>query len=259
MKYKHTILTAATLAAFASTATAATIFNDTFDVGATPTLGDDVDDPNDTEWTPFNGDVTSSLVDDGAPQNNVMQVANTGTFRPMITTFSDVTLENGHTLDFSFKIKATSTPTVASGGFRFHLGNGSKGYTFVANWGDGTTDGLWKAASGLSATTKITEADGGNNFDLTGTGWHTVNATIKRVDATHVSFTFGLNGTNHVEDVTVEDLTPAFTFNVLNIGNAGSQETYRLDDIVLTQAVPEPSSAALLGLGGLALMLRRRK
>jgi len=34
---------------------------------------------------------------------------------------------------------------------------------------------------------------------------------------------------------------------------------HRLDKIVITATVPEPSSAALLGLGGLALMLRRRK
>ena len=33
-----------------------------------------------------------------------------------------------------------------------------------------------------------------------------------------------------------------------------------LDDIVITgNVVPEPSTAALLGLGGLALILRRRK
>ena len=35
-------------------------------------------------------------------------------------------------------------------------------------------------------------------------------------------------------------------------------DNFRIDDIALT-TVPEPSSAALLGLGGLALILRRRK
>ncbi len=34
--------------------------------------------------------------------------------------------------------------------------------------------------------------------------------------------------------------------------------TYDVDSLTLTQ-VPEPSSTALLGLGGLALILRRRK
>ena len=39
---------------------------------------------------------------------------------------------------------------------------------------------------------------------------------------------------------------------------SGSRDEFALDDVSIS-AVPEPSSAALLGLGGLALVLRRRK
>ena len=39
----------------------------------------------------------------------------------------------------------------------------------------------------------------------------------------------------------------------------GTQQDIRVNDILLTVAVPEPSSTALLGLGGLALMLRRKR
>ena len=52
-----------------------------------------------------------------------------------------------------------------------------------------------------------------------------------------------------------------FTFAMFDNTNSGSS-TNRWDNIVINGAVvavPEPSSAALLGLGGLALILRRRK
>ena len=41
-------------------------------------------------------------------------------------------------------------------------------------------------------------------------------------------------------------------------GGGGNAQQVLLDDIVIT-GVPEPSTTALLGLGGLALILRRRK
>lgn len=39
----------------------------------------------------------------------------------------------------------------------------------------------------------------------------------------------------------------------------GSNSTGQMDNLTVTYTVPEPSSTALLGLGGLALILRRRK
>jgi hypothetical protein len=55
----------------------------------------------------------------------------------------------------------------------------------------------------------------------------------------------------------------AILANVTSItlgGNAyGGSENLGYDNIALNAAVPEPSSTALLGLGGLALILRRRK
>ncbi|MCP5538008.1 MAG: PEP-CTERM sorting domain-containing protein [Akkermansiaceae bacterium] len=260
MKYKHTLLTAATLAAFASTATAATtLLSDTFDVGATPSLGDDGDDPNDGAWTASHVGTSVTLVGDGMPQNNTLGFSPDTTFRYAITTFSEATLGNGDSLDISFKVRATSGPTVASGAFQFVLNDtNAGGYAFFSSWGDGSTNAIWHGNGGLSANNSF--GIDGDDFDVTGTTWHTVNATITRVDATHLTFTYGLDGTNHVNAVTVEDLTPTFTFNRLHIGNRSSEQAFLLDDVLVTyQAVPEPSSAALLGLGGLALILRRRK
>jgi len=46
---------------------------------------------------------------------------------------------------------------------------------------------------------------------------------------------------------------------LVEAGNETGGNNWAFDDIALTAAVPEPSSVALLGLGGLALILRRRK
>lgn len=43
-----------------------------------------------------------------------------------------------------------------------------------------------------------------------------------------------------------------------DVSGSGSRDEFALDDVSV-DAVPEPSSTALLGLGGLALLLRRRK
>ena len=59
---------------------------------------------------------------------------------------------------------------------------------------------------------------------------------------------------------------PSASFDYLNMGANIEDAAFAWDDsleaIILTfdiNAVPEPSSTALLGLGGLALMLRRKR
>lgn len=77
--------------------------------------------------------------------------------------------------------------------------------------------------------------------------------------------TTGVTSINY--DFTLTDAGSAGDFLVLGwsstnpaAGTSGS-DAFNVDNIIVTDvtAVPEPSSAALLGLGGLALILRRRK
>ena len=44
-----------------------------------------------------------------------------------------------------------------------------------------------------------------------------------------------------------------------DVSGGGSRDEFALDDVSVGESIPEPSSTALLGLGGLALILRRRK
>lgn len=103
---------------------------------------------------------------------------------------------------------------------------------------------LWSLAidNGGSATPAS-----GFNADITAAGFFEENK------ATALSSLTGLN-----------DTTVTFTFDLTQEErqNSVTQIAHTMDNVVLTgsvSAVPEPSSTALLGLGGLALILRRRK
>ena len=68
----------------------------------------------------------------------------------------------------------------------------------------------------------------------------------------------GLSTTGVVDD---GDLSDDFVVFILDhsSGTAGAPGNQGFSDTFTLAAVPEPSSVALLGLGGLALILRRRK
>ena len=80
-----------------------TIFNDTFDVGTNPTVGDDAGDPNDTAWTTANDvsisvDTGNQLGSGNSLDGNVL-----GSLNLTSTTFSTQTLSSvGDSLSVSF-------------------------------------------------------------------------------------------------------------------------------------------------------------
>ncbi|MDG1357589.1 MAG: PEP-CTERM sorting domain-containing protein, partial [Akkermansiaceae bacterium] len=110
---------------------------------------------------------------------------------------------------------------------------------------------------GGSALTNEVAAD-----DVTYSGPRTLTVAL---DLTTYS---GYNGTTNFGTVTFSDSVAgefgSYTYTSdVNFGSifisGSNQVTGSWDDLTLTQVIPEPSSAALLGLGGLALMLRRKR
>jgi len=72
--------------------------------------------------------------------------------------------------------------------------------------------------------------------------------------ANNVASSVGIGG------ITADQLRITVTDNFFGIGSLGGGDRVAAAEFAFVgQAVPEPSSAALLGLGGLALILRRRK
>lgn len=100
--------------------------------------------------------------------------------------------------------------------------------------------------------------------------FHNLNVGTGTFNLTHAGGTssvtppLGSDGDNGTTDKT--GITPTFaaspTFSVALTSLETSSNFVRFDEVGVSfssSAVPEPSSAALLGLGGLALILRRRK
>ena len=98
-------------------------------------------------------------------------------------------------------------------------------------------------ASGISGSHSVT-------FDLTSYAWHADEAA-----GASPANTPGLSGS--IASIADFDYVVLVFVNDLSTEVGATVTT--LDNITLTAAIPEPSSTALLGLGGLALMMRRRK
>lgn len=124
-----------------------------------------------------------------------------------------------------------------------------------------TLDGAYNISSIVSLTGQQASRNGqdyavkwssnGTDFSpLTSVGGETNNvdtsSTEVQVTISDDAFGFIALGVTHLQ----------FTFS--NVGASNGESVYREID-VLGSAVPEPSSSALLGLGALALILRRRK
>ena len=95
---------------------------------------------------------------------------------------------------------------------------------------------IWNVTDGVSLASEV------YNFPTTGTGF------IENK-------TFSLSYDNTVAGIVGDTIALRLTSN----GTDGDFATTHWVDNISVNAVPEPSSTALLGLGGLALILRRRK
>lgn len=209
---------------------------------------------------PNNG---NAVVSDGTDTGTIDRV-NDSSGLPYLTTYTITSLDvNGDSVADTFSFVLTATGTV--GGVESNVatrGSGANnGYELSDNTAIIVGDTMTFSVSGASV--------------LLGTG---VGATTDMPSITFDGFTavealFGsagemysidggtpVEGAGNPEVIALADL-PTFTF-APETATGASESRYRLNDLSFGysfETVPEPSSAALLGLGGFALILRRRK
>lgn len=194
--------------------------------------------------------------------------------------------------DDQINLGSTSLGAIGTGNFTISLWVNLNGQTvsgdpaFFSNkdWGSGTNVGINYAVKGggnldlnTYGTARVDFQDAGTS-DLSASGWDNI---ILVRDGTALKYYF--NGVQEGGNKTIDagaDFASANNFILGDDGtggyNGGSNWTGDMlfDDLAIydealdqsaisalqsTTAVPEPSAAALLGLGGLALILRRRK
>jgi len=251
------------LLGFGSIAAGGVVFNDTFDVGSSPTIGDDGDDPNDASWGILGSGQALSVDDDGG--NNVMGITATSDYRGAKASLSStVTLADGDSISLSFKVRATSTPVDLQKGFSFSFynsagtGAGEYGYVFLGAWGTQSTANIYESSNAgvLSAGANV-DWEGAPAGMFSGTDWHTVSATIERVDSDTLSFSYSVDGVYVWNDWQRTDPVSTTTFDTIAIGNRATTQSFMLDDINLT-VIPEPATIGLISISAVGLMVVRR-
>ena len=169
------------------------------------------------------------------------------------------------TMDLASDIGFTGT-TITMDIHRFNAGGGDGGLTITGYASDGTT-ALFSVIAGaggnygqkdLSTASAVMHPGGGNLRDNTHDDAFADN-TLTTITLTLSDFATGYVAT---ADGGTTDLAGSYFANgdiaFIALQAEGSKARFGIDNISVT-VVPEPSSAALLGLGGLALILRRRK
>ena len=181
---------------------------------------------------------------------------------------------NSVTLRMNFDVVGTVSPNKNVGGIEagesitvsFDLVSGGLDSFSISNFGERNT----------TATTLGVAAEGFRYSDGSGNSntWYALDTVNRNVNSTGTFYvssdsSYNLGTLNPVSqntvaglDVLTKDNLATWSFKIEGIDNAGSLADVALNQLVLNvgvSAVPEPSSAALLGLGGLALILRRRK
>ena len=222
-KLRKNILTLGTFATLAASSQASVLFTETFD-------------DNSNGWTAGTVAVGTLSLNGQATANNNLYTIGAGA--TVLTLEADVTWNTGGTPWFYMGLNDGAAAADGSSTLGTFGGSGANG---------------WRYRDGASGAT--TNSSVGYPTDGVRTDHFTMTYTITGGD---VIMTTAMNG--GAVGIAFDTLDSDFT-NIDGIYfRAGSGGNAVFDNVVVSDniAVPEPSSAALLGLGGLALLLRRR-
>jgi len=263
------------------------VVNDTFDIGAPPTIGNDAADPLDLAWVAaFNN--TSVTVGSGGTTpgagNYLENDVSSGfsLIRGALPVDAMLTLDVGDTVTLSFDVAYSSNSQSAAGGFRFGLfdstglgtvvqagvASGNTGLivrhdttaTVNADMGSGAggADTFAGPSDVIVDGTMTSGLDNSSPYDA-----YTALLSITRTTASSVSISASLNGgiatvTDFDDAGDAADLLSNFSGGYIVIRNGNVTNDFRIDNVeVEVTSIPEPASLALVGVGGLLLLTGR--
>jgi len=218
-----------------------------------------------------------------------LTVANTGNALGYIG-FAPVTLTNVNDyITLSYTVTYPTTPTSAVQGLRFGLYNTSGNINTALAYNAGTNPVGDTATGYFVGTNPGAAASGANNLtkdlgnQLTtsgnsvnggaagstafgaststdtvfGTTPQAVSLTITKTSATQLTIAASVAGKtfSYVNAPT----SGYFTYDTFFFSNGSSAGAWQMDNLSITSSVPEPNSAALLGLAGTTLLIFRRR
>ena len=194
------------------------------------------------DWSVAGGALTTAATTGGST-HLINSVSSTATWADKVTLSFDYSVGAGSTLYFY------STLFTGEAGASMNARTSKTDGTYWAN--DFNTQ--WGSAPFIGFA--------GPEYNLSGgsvSGSSTANAVTSFVGGTSGTFsqTFDISGFGG-GDFSIADVSRALAVFTVNAGAPGDG-AISIDNFKMT-AIPEPSSTALLGLGGLALMLRRKR
>ena len=245
------------------------IVNDTFDVGAAPTLGNDADDPLDVAWSTFSGSSTLASPPPAGPgSGNYLQTSTTQDFIRVLGNLPNgdprLILGVGDTLILSMDFAYSENAPDVGQGLRIGLVDANNlGYIATMGTGSDTTAQLFR-----DQLTTNQAGGGGWPANMTGPAVsgtmlsgiqegtdHTFRMQFTRVDADTMQVNAWLNGAL-LEGF--DSTGQHFDFNdgLIVVRHGALSSNFRLDNVMLL--TPEPGRSVLLA-GGLLLLLARRR
>jgi hypothetical protein len=204
---------------------------DSFDIGAAPTSGNDADDPGDVAWTPTAG--TLSISEDLVlASGNALLTDATGTFALTRANFPAIPLDNpGDAVRLTFDFRYTQAPPSTGSGLRFGFYN-SAGDGFLVQHGIGGATG-WALAEDTAADNGF--GSGSTVTGLTSAVHPSLNDQLAHafsIMLTKTATGIQITGGEDASTLTFTDTTPVTTsFSAIGIRHGNLTVDFAIDNV----------------------------